>query len=357
MSTTSRREFLTSAGRGLAVAGFLPASGGLIRAADEGEAPTHEAAATRPSRGDLPVTLRSTHLGEVRVEDCWAAVHAVGADGVEVVLDDELQAPHLRDRDKKYGMADDSGRKRLAEACEHAKVKLAALCLANRFDERPDFELKWTSRAVQAAEALSIPTVRIDVVPRKLQGDEFFKFTVRILKQILEATEETGVTLAIENHGGTTNRPEFLEKLFHEVGSKRLGLTLDTGNFYWFGHPLSEVYKLYEKFAPRAYHTHLKSIRYPESRREERRPRGWEYGRYTCPIYEGDIDFSRVLKVLRTAGYTGDLCIENESLAKFPAPERRSVLAREVRFLRELAEVERKGSSPGNVSKERPRPG
>ena len=111
----------------------------------------------------------------------------------------------------------------------------------------------------------------------------------------MAATADTGVRFGIENHGNTTNDPEFLAALFDGVGSKRLGLTLDTGNFYWFGHPLSKLYGLYEQFAPRAFHTHCKSIRYPEDDRERQRPMGWKYGEYNGPIYDGDIDFGRVV--------------------------------------------------------------
>ena len=99
-------------------------------------------------------------------------------------------------------------------------------------------------------------------------------------------------------YGTVTNEPSFLERLFDGVGSEHLGLTLDTGNFYWFGHPLDDVYRLYEKFAPRAFHTHIKSIAYPEERRNVRRPMGWEYGKYASPIHQGDIDFRRVIGIL-----------------------------------------------------------
>ena len=336
MKTTSRRRFLASAAGCLAITGGLSRAQRILPAAEPGKEPAPNEATRPPRKGDLLVTLRDTHLGEVGEKDCWAAIHAVGADGVEVVLDDDLGAPRLHHPQKKYSLADKPGRSLLDDDSRNAKVKLTALCIANRFDERPDFEVEWTSRAARAAKALGIPAVRIDIVPRKLQGEEFFKLIVRLLAKILDATEETGVALAIENHGNTTNRPEFLEKLFQEVPSKRLGLTLDTGNFYWFGNPLSEVYTIYEKFASRAHHTHLKSIHYPEERREERRPMGWEYGKYNSPLYEGDIDFRRVLKLLRKAGYKNDLCIENESLSKFPAAQRREVLAKEVRYLRKL---------------------
>ena len=35
---------------------------------------------------------------------------------------------------------------------------------------------------------------------------------------------------------------------------------MDTGNFYWRGYPLSEVYGILEVLAPFAKHTHLKGI-------------------------------------------------------------------------------------------------
>ena len=113
------------------------------------------------------------------------------------------------------------------------------------------------------------------------------------------------MAFGIENHGTLTNDPEFLTPLFARVGSPLLGLTLDTGNFYWFGHPLSKVYELYELFAPRVVHTHCKNIGYPESGGRNARAMGWQYDKYTCPIYEGDIDFRRVVKILRAANYAG----------------------------------------------------
>jgi hypothetical protein len=42
-----------------------------------------------------------------------------------------------------------------------------------------------------------------------------------------------------------------------------------------------------------------------------------------------------VIKILRAAGYSGDLCVEDESLGKFPAEERGAILAKEIRHLKE----------------------
>jgi sugar phosphate isomerase/epimerase len=110
-------------------------------------------------------------------------------------------------------------------------------------------------------------------------------------------------------------------------------------NFYWFGHPLNEVYGIYEKFAPRAFHTHCKNLRYPEDKRNVRREMGWGYKDYAAPVYDGDIDFRRVAAILRKADYRGDLCLEEEYLKirKIPETEQPAVLKREIALLREIA--------------------
>ena len=47
---------------------------------------------------------------------------------------------------------------------------------------------------------------------------------------------------------------------------------------------LDELYKNFERFAPKVFHTHCKNIRYPEDKKNVRRPMGWEYDKYACPI-------------------------------------------------------------------------
>lgn len=61
---------------------------------------------------------------------------------------------------------------------------------------------------------------------------------------------------------------------------------------------------------------------------------GWKYGEFACPIDQGDIDFHRVVRILRDAGYTNDLNIENESLGRLAEGERAAALAREVQYLK-----------------------
>jgi len=142
------------------------------------------------------------------------------------------------------------------------------------------------------------------------------------------------VRIGVENHGRTSNRPELLDKVFAAAGDTRFGLTLDSGNFYWYGHPLDRVYEIMERYADRVCHTHIKNIAYPEQIRDVQREVGHNYGEYVCPIYEGDIDHRRVVRILRAAGYEGALCVEDESLGKFSPHERPEVLKKDVEHLK-----------------------
>jgi hypothetical protein len=52
------------------------------------------------------------------------------------------------------------------------------------------------------------------------------------------------------------------------------------------------------------------------------------YAKYEAPVNQGDIDFARVVKILRSAGYAGDLCVENEHCSSFPKLTARRFFAR-----------------------------
>jgi len=290
--------------------------------------------------GRWPAACRDNLLKVTMKPDCWSAMKELGIAGVEVEIDTSMACPSLSSADKTYSLATASGLQEVKNRFSAEGLVIAAFLMNNRFEERLDEELAWTRKVVKAAQELDVKAIRIDVVPRRTKGDEFLAFAVKACKQICEIAQGTSVRYGIENHGNTTNDPQFLQKLFDGVDSPHLGLTLDTANFYWYGHPLDELYKNFERFAPKVFHTHCKSIRYPEDKKNVRRPMGWEYGKYACPIYEGDIDFQRVAAILRKANYQGALCLEDESLEKFPEAERTEVLKKEIVLLKKLGRME-----------------
>ena len=318
----SRRHFLHAAA-GLALAGGFAA-----------------ACKTTDSAGGsrrLTVACRDSHLKATGQPDCWAAMQFLGINAAEVSLNDTLACPGLYHPEKKYGIATDDDVKALAgDLAAHGAI-ITAFCTYTKFEERPEQEVALMRKVVPVAQKLGVKAIRIDVVAHKMTTEEFLPHAVKVCKQMCDAAEGTSVRFAIENHSKTSNDPAFLDKLFDGVGSTRLGLTLDALNFYWYGWALDEIYGYYEKFAPRVFHTHCKSVRYPADKRNVRRPMGWEYAKYAAPIYEGDIDYKRVVAILRKANYQGDLCLENECLRHFPVEQQPGVLKKEIEMLKSLA--------------------
>lgn len=268
--------------------------------------------------------------------DCWSAMKELGVTGVEVDINPGMICPSLYHPDKTYNLSPASGVQDIKNDLDENGQVITSFLMHNRLDERLDEELVWTEKLVKACQMLGVKVIRIDVVPRRIKREDFLPFAIKACKQLCNIVKGTSIRYAIENHGNTTNDPIFLEKLFDDVGSEHLGLTLDTANFYWYGHPLNDLYTIFERFAPKAFHTHCKSIKYPEDKKNIQRKMGWEYSKYCCPIYEGDIDFQKVIAILQRAGYNGDLCIENESLRRFPENERVEIVKKEVALLRKL---------------------
>jgi sugar phosphate isomerase/epimerase len=283
------------------------------------------------------VACRDAHLKATGQPDSWSALKELGATGVEVVVNEDLACVGLYHPEKKYSVATAEGIGALKADLDANGLTLTAFCMNNRLDAQLEREIAWAKKLVAAAQKMDVRAIRIDVVPHVIKGEEFLPFAIKACRQLCDLVEGTPVRYGIENHGNVTNKPDFLEKLFDAVGSSHLGLTLDAMNFYWYGHPLKSLYGLYEKFAPRTFHTHCKNLRYPDDKQNAPRPIGWEYEQHAAPLYEGDIDYARVAQILRQAKYAGDLCLENECLGRFPKDQHREILKKEIALLRKLA--------------------
>ncbi len=277
------------------------------------------------------------HAGYPNIAD---GLKALDLSSVETQVDREFRVKCLDRPGESLFLNADEQLAQYRDNLQAAGIQVCAFLLANNFnaDDR-QAEIAWVVAVVESAEKLGIPAVRIDSA---MKGQDELDFGARVdlfssaLSAILAETANLDVQLGIENHGSQGNDPKFLGAVLDAVDSPRLGLTLDTGNFYWSGKPLSEVYEIIERFAPLTKHTHVKNINYPESEREKTRPLGWEYGKYVCPLDQGDIDLGKVIKILRSAGYSADLTIEDECLGKFREEERLNVLVRDIQHLKNL---------------------
>lgn len=262
----------------------------------------------------------------------------LGVDGVEVELREDFSVPAM-DSTKRLTLKSDSDAKAYKKHLDGLGVRACCFLTARDFSAGDaQSNIAWVARAIELADTLAMPSIRIDSAMRKERELDFgtrVELFAQGLRGALERTAGSKVALGIENHGFQGNNLAFQLNVYKAVGSERLGSTMDTGNFYWRGYPLSEVYGILNILAPYTKHTHLKNIQYPAEVRETMREAGWEYGTYVAPLDEGDIDHAKVLRMLADAGYEGDICIEDESLGKFSTPQERiAVMERDVAHVR-----------------------
>ena len=286
----------------------------------------------------MDVAIRDAMVPEAGTPEFFRGVRELGVSAVEFEVDAALATPRLLAPDgQPHSAADAAGIAALGERLRREGVRASALLLATDFSGADaDLYVIRAARATQAAADLGVPVVRIDplALDKSLGRDVVLERFVRRTRQLLGNLAGATVDIGIENHGPLANDPAFLDAVFAALPDPRLGLTLDTGNFYWFGFPLDELYALIERFAPRVKHTHVKNINYPPALANVRREVGAGYKEHCCSLDEGNIDLRRVVKILRDAGYDRDLCIENESLFKHPPERRADVLRRDVAAVR-----------------------
>lgn len=165
-----------------------------------------------------------------------------------------------------------------------------------------------TKKCIALAARLGIPAIRLnsgrwntiksfdDLM--KVKGDEppiqghtdedAFKWCVDCIKACLPDAEAAGVVLALENHWGLSTKVENLLRIHKDVGSPWLGINLDTGN--WPGDPYEGI----ERLAP--YATIVQAKTY--------------YGGGVW--YTLDLDYPRIAKILKNAGFKGWVSLEME---------------------------------------------
>jgi sugar phosphate isomerase/epimerase len=290
----------------------------------------------------MNVSVRDAMVPVNEGDSFFTALRDLGLNAVELEVRPDGSLPNLVENGASaFSIADAAGLERLKERLAAENVSLSALLMGTDFSgDEADRHVEWAIHTTRAAHQLGAPAVRIDTATRnsELSVAQIRDNFVRRIRRVLDATQETGVGLGIENHGRISNDPQFLEEVFAAVPDARLGMTLDTGNFYWYGWPLEELYGILEHFAPRARHTHVKNINYPPELANRQREIGYEYGQYCSPLDEGNIDIRRVVHIRRDAGYQDDLCIENEALGKYPAEERPNIIRRDAQTLRAALE-------------------
>ena len=289
--TVSRREFLAAT--------TAVAAGASIGINDI------EAAKAKLTTSSNPIAVSTYSYWRYRkdtklpIEDCIDLAAEAGFDGVEI-----LHVQMTRE-DNDY----------LQMLKQRAFVNGLDLCgfsthqgFVSPDKEYRDRNIQHTLKCIELAYRLGIPTIRVNTgrwgtiksfddlmaakgIEPRLEGytdEEGFKWVIDSLEQCLGKAEECGVTLGLENHWGLGRTAEGVLHIVNAIDSPWLQVTADTGNFF------ERQYEQFEMMAPKTVYVQAKTY----------------YGGGTW--YTLDIDYSRVAKILKSAGYNGYISLEFE---------------------------------------------
>jgi len=279
------------------------------------------------------VAIRDDIVSWIGFKDVVAGVKDLGLKSFELNVGRDLKSK------AGFDLSTEKSRKDVVNTLKSKGVQICALLVANNFaKEDAEAEIKWVVDSCVAASSIGADAVRIDSPHRAPNAtmEQYTERTVKCVREVLERTKDLEIPLGMENHGVVGNDRNFVREVLETVNSERMGLTLDAGNFYWSGYPLSEVYEIIESFAQYAKHTHFKNLSFSKERQQIRRQPGEGYPKTGAPLYSGDIDLGWVVKKLKKSGYDGDLTVEDESLSNFPQEQRVDIVRKDIEFMKRL---------------------
>lgn len=236
---------------------------------------------------------------ETPIEDCIEQAAAMGFDGVELLL---IQ---MESDENSY-------LQKIKRQAFHAGLDLMGFSTHQGFvypeKEKRDSEIKKTIHQIELAYALGIPTMRLntgrwgtiqsfdDFMANQgkepiLEGyteDEGFNWVIDAIEKCLPTAEKCGVTLGLENHWGLGRTAAGVLRIVNAIDSPWLQITSDTGNF------LENAYEQLEMMAPQTSLVQAKTY--------------YGGGKW----YTLDIDYTRVARIFKEAGYEGYISVEFE---------------------------------------------
>lgn len=296
----NRRQFLTTA------AGATGLS--LSASAQEKPAPATPPSIPGPIRlGVSSYSFWHFRTEKVSIETVIDESARMGAQGVDILhrqMDIEELGPLTREV---HAVC-----RNLKRHAFRAGIDLICLSIHQDFvSPNPAERHKWiahTEKCIELAYAMGIPCIRLNSgrwktikgfdelmqargVEPVLEGykeDDGFKWCIDSIQKCVDLAAQRGVVLALENHWGLTRTPEGLIRILDAIPSEWLGALIDTGNF------LEDPYDKIAAIAKRAVFVQAKTYE-----------GGGEW-------YTLDLDYPRIAKILRDAGYTGYVALEME---------------------------------------------
>ena len=171
---------------------------------------------------------------------------------------------------------------------------------------RPEISVPYLEKAVRFAKEIGAPVVNTDegIRPPWLPLDEAWHVMKYTLTKVMQVADRHGIYVGIEPHQSISKTTEGLLRIATLVDSPWLRVNYDTGNAYLGG---EDPYQGLETVLGLLVHVHAKDIMIEHADAERGRVTGTPVG---CACGDGVIDWSRVVGILRDAGYSGVLSVE-----------------------------------------------
>lgn len=148
-------------------------------------------------------------------------------------------------------------------------------------------------RWVDAAQFLGCHSIRVNAASNGTP-EEQRKLVVDGLRALSEYGDTRGINVIVENHGGLSSNGAWLAAVIREVNHVRCGTLPDFGNFNYPGQPVYDRYRGVEALMPFAKGVSAKSMD------------------FDADGLETTLDYPRLLRIVRDAGYRGYIGIEYE---------------------------------------------
>ena len=193
----------------------------------------------------------------------------------------------------------------ILDICEKNGVRCSGLS-AHTPLMRPEIAVPYLEKAIRFAKVLGAPVVNTDegIRPPWLDETEIWYAMKYTLKKVLRVAERYGIYVGIEPHQSLSTTTDGLVRIATLVDSPMLKVNYDTGNAFLGG---EDPYDGLTAVAPRVVHMHAKDISIQHAEAEKGKVTGTPVG---CACGDGVIDWTRVVHILKNAGFDGVLSVE-----------------------------------------------
>jgi inosose dehydratase len=169
----------------------------------------------------------------------------------------------------------------------------------------------------------SVVTGSADHVPEEQRTQLYDR-----LRELADYAAARGITLALETHPGITVNADAMLRAMRDLDHAHIRLNFDTANIYYHNEGMQDGEAALARVAEYVAHLHMKDCR-----------RGYHDWYFPALGEAGGVNFARVGRILRDAGFQGQMSIELEGIKGEPEltlEERQARLQRSVEHLRRI---------------------